>query len=117
MKCPTVSYVPNKCIDADSEPSGIAVRIHVYVSSQFFQIGPFPIISFLGTWSGVAIMRSYENMIIFMLNEVIGELYFISKTENLFQGTIKTHFFSEPSMDSLLDRFIRPGVAAACVCP
>jgi len=92
VKCPTVSYVPNEFIDADSEPSGIAVRIHLYVSSQFFQIGPFPIISFLRTWSGITIICSHENMIIFMLNKVIGELCFIGKTEDVFQVTVKAHF-------------------------
>jgi len=84
--------MPNKLIDADSEPSGIAVRIHLYVSLQFLQIGPFPIISFLRICSGITIMRSHENMIIFMLDKVIGELYFISKTENFVQVTVKTHF-------------------------
>jgi len=92
VKCPTVSYVPNEFIDADSEPSGIAVRIHLYVRSQFFQIGPFPIISLLRTWSGITIICSHEDIIIFMLNKVIGELYFIGKTENFFQVTVKAHF-------------------------
>lgn len=89
----------------------------MYVSPEFFQIGPFPIISFLRIWSGITIMRSHENMIVFMLKEVVVTLDLVGKTEYLFEITIKTHFLSEPSMDSLLDRFKRSGVTTARICP
>lgn len=87
------------------------------ILSQRPQIHPSPVIDLLRVWNGVALVLSDENMIVFMLKEVAVTLDLVGKTENLLQITIKTHFLSEPSMDSLLDRFMRSGVTTARICP
>src|SRR5699024_1882660 len=99
------------------KPICIFIGVLLYIFCELIITDVFIVTYFVCTKVRNFIRSTNENMVQFMLSELIVQFFFVNKIEQVFQFTLHTHFFVQSAIGSFKVGLSWTWMRASCIAP